>query len=109
MNTLAESRYAQSKREPLGKSIVRNYEFTYTVKKDGFRFGIPTKGYSNTKDLIYYGAKDEPENVKELYYKSHRVTDLGNKILDIINGILIQKILDSVIMKKGKQMALKIV
>jgi hypothetical protein len=79
MNTLAESRYASSKREPLGKSIVRNYEFPDTVKKDGFRFGIPTKGYSNTKDLIYYGAKDEPENVKELYYKSHGVTDPGKQ------------------------------
>ena len=32
MNTLAESHYASSKREPLGKSIVRNYEFP-TVKR----------------------------------------------------------------------------
>ena len=36
MNQLAESHYASSKREPLGKSIVRNYKFSEVVKKDFF-------------------------------------------------------------------------
>ena len=79
MNQLAESRYASAKREPLGKSIVRNYQFPDAVKKDGFKFGVPTCGFNNAKDLIYYGAKEEPENVKELYYKSHGTTDPGKQ------------------------------
>lgn len=79
MNSLAENNYASSKREPLGKSIVRNYQFPESVKQEGFRFGIPTIGIANAKDLIYNGAKDEPENVKELYYKSHGITDPGQQ------------------------------
>ena len=79
MNQLAESHYASSKREPLGKSIVRNYQFPETVKSNGFKFGLPTTGITNAKDLIYYGAKDEPDNVKELYYKSHGTTDPGKQ------------------------------
>ena len=79
MNQLAESHYASAKREPLGKSIVRNYQFPESVKKNGFKFGIPTSGFMNAKDLIYYGAQEEPENVKELYYKSHGTTDPGKQ------------------------------
>ena len=79
MNQLAESRYASSKREPLGKSIVRNYEFPDTVKKEGFKFGLPTTGIINAKDLLYYGAKEEPDDVKKLCYKSHGVTDPGKQ------------------------------
>ena len=79
MNQLAESNYASNKREPLGKSIVRNYNFPDTVKKDGFKFGLPSTGFTNAKDLIYYGADDEPDKVKLLYYKSHGVTDPGQQ------------------------------
>ena len=79
MNQLAESKYASSKREPLGKSIVRNYKFPEVVNKEGFKFGVPTTGIMNAKDLIYYGAKDEPENVKELYYKTHGITEPGQQ------------------------------
>ena len=79
MNKLAESNYASNKREPLGKSIVRNYKFPDSVKKEGFSFGVPTTGIINAKDLIYYGANDEPDNVKQLYYKSHGTTDPGQQ------------------------------
>jgi hypothetical protein len=77
MNELSESRYASNKREPLGKSIVRNYKFPEVVKSADFKFGIPTTGILNAKNLIYYGAKEEPEEVKNLYYKSHGITDPG--------------------------------
>ena len=60
MNELAESHYASNKREPLGKSIVRNYKFPEVVKSADFKFGIPTSGFLNAKNLIYYGAKEEP-------------------------------------------------
>jgi len=79
MNDLAESRYASKKREPLGKSIVRNYKFPEVVKSADFKFGVPTSGFLSSKNLIYYGASDEPEEVKNLYYKSHGTTDPGKQ------------------------------
>jgi len=79
MNQLSESNYASNKREPLGKSIVRNYKFPEVVKSADFKFGIPTTGILNAKNLIYYGSRDEPEDVKKLYYKSHGVTDPGKQ------------------------------
>jgi hypothetical protein len=79
MNQLAESHYASNKREPLGKSIVRNYKFPDSVKKEGFQFGVPTTGITNAKDLIYYGVNDEHDKIKLLYYKSHGVTDPGQQ------------------------------
>ena len=77
MNELSESRYASNKREPLGKSIVRNYKFPEVVKSTDFKFGIPTSGFLSANKLIYYGAKEEPEDVKNLYYRSHGTTDPG--------------------------------
>ena len=79
MNQLAESHYASSKREPLGKSIVRNYKFPEIVKNDDFRFGIPTTGFFNAKELLYNGNLAEPDNVKFLYYKTHGLTDPGQQ------------------------------
>ena len=48
LNQLKENHYASSKREPLGKSIIRNYTFPEEVKQEGFKFGIPTKGCKKT-------------------------------------------------------------
>ena len=80
MNQIAESQYPSNKREPLGKSIMRNYNFPEEVKSDGFRFGIPTKGIMNAKDVIYNGALlDEPPDVKKLYNKTHGFTDPGEQ------------------------------
>ena len=80
MNQLAESHYASSKREPLGKSIVRNYKFPEVVKDNNFRFGIPTTGFFNAKELIYNGSLlKEPDDVKKLYYKTHGLTDPGEQ------------------------------
>ena len=80
MNQLAESHYASAKREPLGKSLIRDYKFPDEVKKDNFRFGVPTKGIVNAKELIYNGCPlKEPEDVKKLYYKTHGVTDPGEQ------------------------------
>ena len=79
MNDLLESRYASNKREPLGKSIVRNYKLPDVVKSADFRFGIPNSGFLSAKNLIYNGQKEEPEEVKKLYYKSHGTTDPGKQ------------------------------
>jgi len=80
MNQLAESHYASSKREPLGKSLIRDYKFPEEVKNEGFRFGVPTTGIINAKDLIYNcGPLKESDEVKKLYYKTHGVTDPGEQ------------------------------
>ena len=80
MNQLAESHYASKKREPLGKSLVRDYTFPEEVKNEQFRFGVPTKGIMNAKELIYNGAPlKEDDEVKKLYYKTHGVTDPGEQ------------------------------
>ena len=47
MNNIQEQKYARNNREPLGKSIMRNYEFPEKVKEDTFKFGIPTAGCIN--------------------------------------------------------------
>lgn len=44
MNQLKEKHYSSAKREPLGKSLQRNYIFPETVKQDGLKFGVPTTG-----------------------------------------------------------------
>lgn len=44
VNSIKESKYAKNQREPLGKSIIRNYEFPEKYKENEFRFGIPTSG-----------------------------------------------------------------
>ena len=80
MNQIAESQYPSAKREPLGKSLMRNYIFPEEVKSDGFRFGIPTSGIMNAKDVIYNGCLlDEPPDVKKLYNKTHGFTDPGEQ------------------------------
>ena len=80
MNLIAESQYPSAKREPLGRSIVRNYKFPEEVKDANFRFGIPTVGIANAKDCIYNGSLlEEPPEVKKLYNKTHGVTDPGEQ------------------------------
>jgi hypothetical protein len=44
LNEIKENKYARLQREPLGKSIIRNYEFPEKVKEDTFRYGAPTSG-----------------------------------------------------------------
>ena len=79
MDDLAEQNYASAKREPLGKSIVRNYNFPEICKSADFKFGIPTKGICNAKDIIYSGPNEENDYVKKLYYKSHGITSPGQQ------------------------------
>jgi hypothetical protein len=44
LNEIKENKYSRMQREPLGKSIIRNYEFPEKVKEDNFRFGAPNTG-----------------------------------------------------------------
>lgn len=44
MNTIQEDKYKRSQREPLGKSIIRNYTFPEKTLEENFKFGQPTRG-----------------------------------------------------------------
>ena len=44
LNSYKEEKYARNQREPLGKSIIRNYKFPDKVTETEFKFGIPTGG-----------------------------------------------------------------
>ena len=41
-NEMNEQKYAKAKREPLGKSIIRNYIFPERIKENTFKFGLHT-------------------------------------------------------------------
>lgn len=49
---IKEAKYASHNREPLGSSIKRNYEFPQEVKKQEFKFGVPTTGCSILTRLV---------------------------------------------------------
>ena len=54
------------KKRPLDKSIIRNYKFPEQVKENNFRFGIPTTGFFNAKELIYNSSLlKEPDDAKK--------------------------------------------
>lgn len=87
MNEIKEDKYASHKREPLGTSILRNYDFPERVKNEDFKFGVPTVGcnYPNldysSKDLIYppNGNLAEDYWTKKKYYITHGLTDPGEQ------------------------------
>ncbi|MCQ2817698.1 MAG: hypothetical protein MJ252_10575 [archaeon] len=81
MNTLNENKfYASRKREPLGKGLIRDYIFPEEVKQEKFKFGIPTIGFYNAKDVIYNaGNLEEPPEVKTMYAKTHGLSDPGEQ------------------------------
>ena len=41
---MQEQKYARCQREPLGKSIMRNYNFPEIIQDNKFRFGVETIG-----------------------------------------------------------------
>jgi hypothetical protein len=51
MNNIQEDKYKRNQREPLGKSIIRNYAFPDVVKDDSFKFGVPTSGSKDDLNL----------------------------------------------------------
>lgn len=44
VNQIKESKYSSNQREPLGKSIIRNYDYPEKYRDASFRYGIPTSG-----------------------------------------------------------------
>ena len=54
INNIYENKYAKNQREPLGKSIIRNYKLPDKIKEDDFRFGLQTTGCKFLKIFILF-------------------------------------------------------
>jgi len=72
-----EQRYIKAKREPLGKSIIRNYIFPDAVKENNFKYGLKTSGDHTAKDLIYAPNIENSEEQKKNYEITHGLCDPG--------------------------------
>lgn len=79
---LKEKKYASSIKEPLGRGFERGYEYPQEVHKNGFKFGQLTEPSENSKLLIFppNGPVVENPEVKQMYYKSHGVTDAAEQM-----------------------------
>jgi hypothetical protein len=73
INGLQETKYASNLKEPLGKTLNRNYNLPEVCSNPYFKYGKPT-------DPDQYSAKDticpneyltESDEVKKMYLKSH--------------------------------------
>jgi hypothetical protein len=72
-NDAMEARYDSMKREPLGKSISRNYKWPTEAHEGKATFGLPTKDIVNAKQILYPagGAENESSNHAEMYKRTH--------------------------------------
>ena len=72
-NDTLESIYDTKKREPLGKSYCRNYNWPEAAEGGKTTFGLPTKDIINAKELIYPagGAADEQPDFAAMYKRTH--------------------------------------
>lgn len=62
-NELKEGKYNSKIREPLGKPYERGYKMPAVVKKEEFKFGVPTISSENAKDILYpLGGHKEEKN-----------------------------------------------
>lgn len=79
MNQMNEQIYAKNKREPLGKSIVRNYIFPDAAKDDNFKFGLKTIKQETARELIYAPYIENTEEQKKNYEITHGNCDPGQQ------------------------------
>ena len=79
---LKEQKYASSVKEPLGKGFERGYNYPQEVQTGNFKFGQQTEPSENSKLLIFppNGPVQEKPEVKQMYYKSHGVTEAGEQM-----------------------------
>lgn len=72
-NDIKEQNYASMKKEPLGKSMSRTYEWPQQCDNGAIAFGVPTKDSMEAKQVLYpeQGAKNETSDVTQMYIKTH--------------------------------------
>jgi hypothetical protein len=72
-NDTMERKYQSVKREPLGRSMTRDYQWPAQANEGRISFGLPSKDLMNAKEIIYPagGAMEERQDVKEMYKRTH--------------------------------------
>mmetsp|Transcript_9655 Transcript_9655/g.14692 ORF Transcript_9655/g.14692 Transcript_9655/m.14692 type:complete len:249 (+) Transcript_9655:320-1066(+) len=72
-NEIKEGKYASHQREPLGQGFSRGYEWPEKTENGQIKFGVPSTGLENAKDILYpqRGGHNEPSEVSSLYRKTH--------------------------------------
>jgi len=72
-NDTMERKYQSVKREPLGRSMTREYQWPTQANEGKIAFGLPSKELANAKEIIYPagGALDEKRETMEMYKKTH--------------------------------------
>lgn len=72
-NDTMESKYDSVKREPLGKSYTRDYQWPEAAENGKTTFGLPTKDSIKAKDILFPagGAADENAANAEMYKRTH--------------------------------------
>ena len=67
-------KYASAKKEPLGKSFSRKYDWPATAEKGAINFGVPTRGLENAKEILYPlgGSRiSEDPTISAMYRNTH--------------------------------------
>ena len=72
-NDIKENKYASHLREPLGKGFSRQYQWPEKAENGAMKFGVPSQGLENAKDILYAmgGASDEQKDISNMYRKTH--------------------------------------
>jgi len=72
-NDTMEAQYDTNKREPLGKSYTRHYEWPEAAEGGKTTFGLPTKDIINAKEILYPagGAMEENHDHAQMYKRTH--------------------------------------
>lgn len=52
-NDIKEGQYGSHQREPLGKGYTRKYDWPEKTQNGDIKFGVPTAGLENAKDMLY--------------------------------------------------------
>jgi EF-hand domain-containing family member B len=72
-NDTLEGQYESNKREPLGTSYTRKYDWPAAAENGRTTFGLPTKDIINAKDILYPagGATEERFEHAQMYKRTH--------------------------------------
>lgn len=70
-----------NKREPLGTSMTRTYNWPKAAQNGTVAFGIPTKDSMNAKEILYptNGADPERPEFQQMYLKTHSNFSAGEQ------------------------------
>ena len=72
-NDTLESKYDSVKREPLGRSYQRNYNWPEQAQHGKIAFGMPSKDVTDAKRILFPAGGAAPESYEhaEMYKRTH--------------------------------------